>query len=114
MKGYFRKRKENNKKIAKERIDELFRQAEAIYSEDHELANRYVQLARKIQMKYRVRMPSEYKRKFCKHCLHYLVPSKNLRVRIQGNHIVYYCLDCKKFMRFVHKPKKSKISKSKK
>lgn len=106
MKRIFRIRKEENKKIAKERMYKLFGQAEEIYKEDSKLADRYVQLARKIQMKYRIRMPSELKRKFCRHCLHFLVPSVNCRVRLQKDHIVYYCLDCKKFMRFVHKGKK--------
>lgn len=98
-------KKARNKKLARERIYELFRQAESVYKKDPELANRYVKLARKLQLKYRIRLPSEMRRKFCKNCLHFLVPSKNCRVRLQKNHIVYYCLDCKNFSRFVHKPK---------
>ena len=111
MKRIFQRMKEKNKRIAKERITKLFEEAEGAYKENHGLANRYVRLARKIQMKYKVRMPPELRRKFCKHCLHFLVPSKNCRIRLQKDHIVYYCLDCKKFTRFVHKgrkrPKKS-------
>ncbi len=105
MKRIFKIRKDKNKKIAMERIYDLFEEAEKAYKKNHQLANRCIQLARKIQMKYKVRMPAELKRKFCKHCLHFLVPSLNCRVRLQKNHIVYYCLDCKKFTRFVHKGK---------
>jgi ribonuclease P protein subunit RPR2 len=91
--------KKEVKNIAKQRIKELFEEAE----KNKNMANRYVELARKIAMKNRVRIPSELKRRFCKHCYKYLVPGKNLRVRIQNNHIVYSCLECKKFMRFPHK-----------
>ncbi|MEA3515082.1 MAG: ribonuclease P protein component 4 [Nanoarchaeota archaeon] len=107
MKRIFHRIREKNKAIARERITKLFARAEEVYKEHHELANRYVSLARKIQMKYRVRIPAELRKKFCKHCLHFLVPSKNCRVRLQKNHIVYYCLDCKKFTRFVHKGSKN-------
>lgn len=112
VKRIFNRIREKNKAIARERVNKLFALAEQAYKENHELANRYVRLARKIQMKYRIRMSAELRRKFCKHCLHFLVPSKNCRVRLQKDHIVYYCLDCKKFNRFVHKgskkPKKVK------
>ena len=102
----YKKKKETNKEIARERVLILFSKAEEAYKDSQGLANRYVKLARKIQMKYKIRMPSELKRKFCKHCLIFAVPSRNCRVRLQKGHIVYYCLECKKFTRFVHKGKK--------
>ena len=88
-------------KIAKERIRVLFDQAKEVYKEDPKLSDRYVELARKIAMKFKVRIPSDLKRLFCKHCYCYLVPSKNCRVRLQKGKVVYYCLNCKKYMRFV-------------
>jgi len=90
-------------KIAKESINHLFTEAEKVFSEDKSLANRYVEIARKIGMKYKVRIPSNLQRKFCKHCYKFLVPGKNLRVRTQKSKVVYYCLECKKFMRFPYK-----------
>jgi ribonuclease P protein subunit RPR2 len=95
-------------KIAKERINELFRQAEEMFDEDPKLSDRYVQIARKISMKLKVRIPPELKRRFCKHCYCYLVPGKNCRVRTHEGKVVYYCRQCKKFMRFPYKSKKSK------
>jgi ribonuclease P protein subunit RPR2 len=90
----------DNKEVARERIKKLFSEADKVFSKDKKLANRYVNLARKIAMKLNLRMPRGYKRKFCKHCYSYLKPGKNLRVRIKGKKVVYYCLECKKFMRF--------------
>jgi ribonuclease P protein subunit RPR2 len=90
----------NNKEIARERIKTLFEQADKIFSKDKKLANKYIKLARKIAMKMNLRMPRGYKRRFCKHCYSYLKPGKNLRVRTKGGNVIYYCLECKKFMRF--------------
>ena len=90
----------NNKEIARERIKKLFEEADKVFDKDKNLANRYVKLARKIAMKLNLRIPRGYKRRFCKHCYSYLKPGKNLRVRTKNNKVVYYCLECKKFMRF--------------
>ncbi len=89
------------RQIAISRIKELFSQAESIFKTDSKLANRYVHLARKISMKSKVHIPTELKRRFCKHCYYYLVPGVNCRVRTRNKKAVYYCLNCKKYMRYV-------------
>jgi ribonuclease P protein subunit RPR2 len=67
-------------------------------------------LARKISMKLNVRIPPVFKRRFCKHCYHYLQPGVNVRVRTKEGKVVYYCLDCRKYMRFPYlREKKSKV-----
>ena len=106
MKRKYKRKPKEQIKIAKSRIEQLFEQAKQAFNEDKKLANRYVELARKISMKYKVRIPSELKRKFCKNCYSYLVPSKNCRVRVSQGKITYYCLECKHFMRFPYKPKR--------
>ena len=100
-------KKEDTKKIALERIKQLFKEADSVFNENPKLANRYVQLARKISMKVKLRMPRTLKRKFCKHCYTYLKPGKNCRVRNYKSRVVYYCENCKKYMRFVINKKKS-------
>ncbi|MDP6642022.1 MAG: ribonuclease P protein component 4 [Candidatus Nanoarchaeia archaeon] len=99
--------KSNNKfkVIAKERINSLFEQADKTFKKNPKLSDRYITLARKIAMKSRVRIPRELKRKFCKHCYHYLKSGVNLRIRTKDKKVVYYCLDCKKYMRFIIKTK---------
>lgn len=89
------------KKIAHERIKILFGRADEKFKNDPGLSNRYVNLARNISMKYKVKIPRELKRKFCKHCYKYLKPGVNLRIRTRNDKVVYYCMECKKFMRFV-------------
>ena len=91
--------KKIKQEIALEKIKTLFK--EASKQKDLKLANRYVDIARKTAMKVNLTIPRELKRRFCKHCYHYLIPGKNCRVRIHENKVVYYCSDCKKYMRYM-------------
>jgi len=95
----FTRNASENKKIARERVNELFKQAEK--AKEKALADRYVELARKIAMRYKIRIPTELKRRVCKNCYSYLRPGKNVRIRINEGKVIYYCLECKKYMRFV-------------
>ena len=102
MQKYSRKPKDQRER-AKERIKILFEQAEENFSLDPKLSDRYVALARKISMKYKVRIPSLLKKRFCKHCYSYLMPSKNCRIRTKNGMLIIYCLNCKKFNKFKYK-----------
>ena len=92
--------KTKSQEIARERVKELFEQAEEIFSKDTKLADRYVNLARKIAMKVNLKMPRGLNRKFCKHCYSFLKQGVNCRVRTQKHNVVYSCLVCNKHMRF--------------
>ena len=99
------------KKMAALCINELFDQAGQVFKKDPDKADECVALARKVGMKTKVRMPSEFKRRFCKHCNKYLVPSINCRVLTRNGMIIYYCLNCKKYNKFVFKTTKSRKQK---
>lgn len=104
-----RKRNKKSKKVineAKEGISKLFQKAETAFKENKPLANDYVRKARRLAMKFQIkRLPKYCNRRYCKHCHSFLVPGVNLRIRTREGHVVYYCLDCKKFMRFPYKKK---------
>ena len=92
--------KKNQKTIAKSRINKLFELADQnALSNRLILSNRYVELARKISMRYLVKIPKEHKRKFCKHCYNYLLPVVTGRIRIHRGKVVIYCYNCKKYSR---------------
>ena len=91
------------RKIALDRIKKLFKEADSVFKENPKLSNRYVTLARKIAMKYKIKIPSNLKKKYCKYCYSYLKPGQNCRVRIRDNKVIYYCQKCKKYMRFPYK-----------
>lgn len=89
--------------IAKERINILFDQADEIFNKHPKLADRYVELARKIAMKARIRIPKELKRKFCRNCYSFLKPGINCRIRTRDKKIIYYCMNCKKYTKIMIK-----------
>ena len=91
--------KENAKKKAEKDIIEYFKLAKEVFP-DQKKSNLYVHKARRLAMKYRLRLSSSLQKRFCKHCYCYLVPSVNCRVRTRDKKLVYYCLECKKYMRF--------------
>jgi ribonuclease P protein subunit RPR2 len=96
--------------IAKERIIILFREAaKSARANDFKRADRYVFLARKIGMKYNVKL-TRYKRKFCKYCYKYLLPGANAVVRTnpRTQSVEIKCLECKKINRYPYAKEKMK------
>ena len=89
---------QNRKEIALSRIEKLFKLAAE--SKNKERANRYISLAVKISTKIRVKIPSIYKRKFCKKCLTFLKPGINARIRTKNKMLITSCLKCKHISRF--------------
>lgn len=99
------------RRIARERIQILFEEAEKAAKEDKfDFANRYVELARKIGMRYNVRIPRELKRKFCKYCHAYLYPGKTCRVRIDSEKkiVKVKCFSCNKTIHYPYVREKLK------
>ena len=81
-------------------IREFFGKAKLAFKKEPKKANDCVRKARKLAMKYKLRLPRDLKRSFCSHCYSFLVPSVNCRVRLQKKRVIYYCLNCRKYMRF--------------
>ena len=101
------------KRIAMQRIRTLFHLARETVHEDTALAQRYVDIARKVAMAAKVRLPKEYRSQVCRHCKSFILPGVNCRVRIKQRrepHMVITCLNCGKQMRIPLKRKeKSRI-----
>lgn len=91
--------------IAKERIAILFDLAEKEFKKYPERSNRYVQLARKIGLRYNIRLSKELKRKFCKSCNTLLIPGLTEKVRMDSKNktVVRRCLKCGKVYRYPYK-----------
>jgi len=87
-------------KIATERIGILFDLADKELRKHPERSRRYVELARKIGLRYNVRL-GELKRKFCKKCNTILKSGFTSKVRIDRKRKVVEttCLNCKKVYR---------------
>ena len=93
------KKPEKIQKIGIARIIFLFNESRKAFENDSRLSDKYVRIARRISMKYKIKLPSDLKKKFCKNCHRFLVPGTNSRVRIHKHRIIYYCISCKHYMR---------------
>lgn len=91
-------------KIAKERIDILFGLAEKELRRNPERSRRYVELARKIGLKYNVRL-RKLKRKFCKNCNTLLKPglTSDVFLDTKDKSVVVICKNCEKIYRYRYK-----------
>ena len=98
--------RDSNLKIALERIELLFKLAE---KSENKLADRYVYLARKISMRYTLKLPENLKKKFCHHCYIYFKPTRvTVRTNPKNKAIEYTCSDCGKVTRYGYHQKKNK------
>lgn len=100
MLNKFKAKKEKLKKQARTDVSNFMNLAKESFKDDRSKSNMYVRKARRIAMKLNIRLNSSVKKRFCKHCYSYIVPGENLRIRTRDGKLVYYCLDCKKYMRF--------------
>jgi ribonuclease P protein subunit RPR2 len=103
---------QSTKRIATQRIQNLFHLAEETFNENPSLAQRYVDTARKIAMAAKVRLPRKYKRQVCRHCKSFILPGVNCRVRVRQRrepHVVITCLNCGRQTRLPMKKKEEKL-----
>jgi ribonuclease P protein subunit RPR2 len=82
-------------RIARERVSNLFGLAEREARGAHpELADRYVALARRIGMRYNVRLRQEYRELYCRSCSAFWVEGRTVRTRLRAGSRVRTCLRC--------------------
>jgi ribonuclease P protein subunit RPR2 len=115
MKAKYNRKPEAVDRICRERIATLLLLAQSVFSKNPARANRYVEIARKIGMKHKVRLTSQQRKMFCSHCHAFLMPSVNCRVRLRNNKVVYYCKECRHYMRFpyIREKKAARTAKNK-
>ncbi len=89
-------------KIARERIEILLSLAEKEVRKHPDRAERYVELARKIGMRYNIRPGRHAKMRFCSRCNTFLVPGLNCRVRTSKDRqaLVITCGRCGSVKRY--------------
>ena len=99
-KSIYKNNKSKIKNVATERISILLDEAEKNFSKYPERSHRYAEIARKIKLKYRVKMAPNLKRRLCKKCHKFMVPGKNCRIRIHSSRLIYTCTECGDIRRF--------------
>ena len=92
------------KQIAGKRMIFLFEKAHEIFPKNKDLANRYVELAKKYAQRARLTIPSNWKKRICHNCKNFLYPGINARTRMnsnkKGSHVSLTCLDCNHITRY--------------
>jgi len=105
------RQKEDANELAKERVERLFYLAEEVAAGgDLKHADRYVEMAWAIKLKFRVRLSSYQKRLFCRKCLKFLASPKRGRYRTIKGVLEIKCLDCGESRRY---PMSSRSSQAK-
>jgi len=92
-------------KIARERIRILFDLASKFFPDYPERARRYIKLARKIGLRYNIRLSRKQKRKFCKKCNSLLIPGISCTIRLDAKNktLNIKCKNCNNIIRVPYK-----------
>ncbi|MGA1872506.1 MAG: ribonuclease P protein component 4 [Thermoplasmatota archaeon] len=92
------------REAAADRIETLYSLAfNMARSGELDLARRYLTLARKIGMRYTVRIPTRLKRSTCRGCRTPMLPNITSRIRIRDGRRIVTCLECGRVMRYPFK-----------
>jgi ribonuclease P protein subunit RPR2 len=82
-------------RAAQDRIQDLFSLAETeVRRSPENLSRRYVTLARKIGMRYNVRLLREYRDLYCRGCSTFWVEGRSVRTRLRSGRRSQTCLQC--------------------
>ncbi len=89
------RQKEEASDIAKERVERLFSLAEKAATEgDLAHADRYIEMAWNIKLKFRLRLTAYQKKLFCRKCRKFLAAGKTGRYRTEKGVLVVTCINC--------------------
>jgi len=89
----WKERKAVRKKIASERINELLTLAD-LSKDDEVLSTNSIKTAVAISRRHKIRIPQNYKRKYCKKCFNLFIPNTTVRIRTGKGNITITCLKC--------------------
>ncbi|MBN1175134.1 hypothetical protein JXA48_00675 [Candidatus Woesearchaeota archaeon] len=98
--------KNKAKQIAKNHMDNLEDQIDKQRFVDASLAQKYLEMIRRLSRKFKIPVSRTIKRQYCKQCHILLTPGLNARVRLRDGKRVLYCYSCKNFTRTPYSKKK--------
>lgn len=90
----------------------LLEEADRLIHDNYDLAQDYAKRARRIQMRMRIKFPSQWKKRFCKHCKTFLYPGINCQVRLSSSNkvIAIKCSECKGYTRIPYYRRKEEYN----
>ena len=87
--------KNSKKEIASRRILILFENAISNSRNNPELSQRQAHIAKKIAMRFKIKMPWQIRSSFCKKCKKFIVPGTTSKVRIGRSNVKSIRITCK-------------------
>ncbi|MBI2127202.1 MAG: RNase P subunit [Thaumarchaeota archaeon] len=92
-----RYRRSRQKVVASQEVNSILEQAVETAKTDIELAKKQAAIARRICLKFNIRLLYEKRQLLCRGCKQFIVPGINARVRISSKPrmLILTCLDCK-------------------
>lgn len=109
-KGRLRYRRSRQKVVASQEVDSILEQAVETAKTDIELAKKQAAIARRICLKFNIRLPYVKRQLFCRGCKQFIAPGINARARISSKPrtLILTCLDCEHTYRRPLKTRKPK------
>ena len=86
--------KNSKKEIASRRILILFENAISNARNNPQLSQRQAQIAKKIAMRFKIKMPWQIRSSFCKKCKKFIVPGINSKVRVGRTNVKSIRITC--------------------
>jgi len=100
--------KSKHKALAKERIIRLFEIADSFLKKYPSFSTNCIKHAKKISMRYRIRIPKPYNRRYCRKCCSYLIPGYNMKTRVHRRKVIVTCEVCGNIRRYPISEKENK------
>lgn len=91
------------RKIASERIEELFNEARKSFKSHPGRSHKYVRIALKISAKAGIKISREFRSNYCRKCKRYLESGVNARIRTRKGKVVISCFNCGNHRRIIIK-----------
>jgi ribonuclease P protein subunit RPR2 len=102
-----RRNKQLERRITRERIEILLKQAMENIQDNPDRSRRYVSLAKKLALKYRIKIPKQYKKRICKKCNSFLGADNSL-TRLKNKCVTVICLTCGNIIRIPYYGRKDR------
>jgi|TARA_B100000029_G_scaffold484061_1_gene535857 ribonuclease P protein subunit RPR2 len=84
----------SKKQIATERIQILITNAISNSKENYDLAQKQAALAKRLGMRYRIKLPYEIRLNFCKKCKQFIPPGIGSKIRIGRSNVKSIRITC--------------------
>ncbi len=89
-----RRKRVREKDLAKQRIERLLKLADEVYPSDPDLGLQYGELAKRLALRVKVKIPRRWRWRYCKECGSFLYPGINADIRVRERRLPHLVIRC--------------------